>query len=99
MNKKVAGLSTNIEADLDPIEEEIQHTIPSLNQLLIKHHHIVGRFTQEVLKNTAKKTFIKIQSEIKSAQCHIQRWDLITHWAFLVSSKFFEGGERKKGNI
>ncbi|SAM01517.1 hypothetical protein [Absidia glauca] len=85
MNKKVAGLSTNIETDLDPIEEEIQHTIPLLNQLLIKHHHIVSRFTQEVLKDTAKKTFIKLQSEIKSAECHIQRWDLITHWAFVVS--------------
>lgn len=91
MNKKVASLSTNIETDLDPLEEEIQHTIPSLNQLLTKHHHIVSRFTQDMLKNAVEETFAKLQSEIKSAQCHIQRWDIITHWTFLICSKCSKG--------
>ncbi|KAI8339341.1 hypothetical protein BC941DRAFT_468623 [Chlamydoabsidia padenii] len=85
MNKKVAGVSTNVETNLDPLQEEIQHTLPLLALVLHKHHQIVNGFTQNVLRNKAKHSFIKLRSEIKSAKQHIREWDAITHWTFPIS--------------
>ncbi|ORZ09490.1 hypothetical protein BCR42DRAFT_423522 [Absidia repens] len=85
LNHKVSVTLSNIENNMDPLQEDIQRTLPLLVQLHSNHQLTVMKFTNEVLRNKAKDTFSILQSKVKSAERHIRRWDSITFWALLIS--------------
>ncbi|CAO3595532.1 unnamed protein product [Absidia cylindrospora] len=85
LNHKISLTLSNIENNMDPLQEDIHRTVPLLVQLHTNHQLTVTKFTNDVLRNKAKDTFTILQSKVKSAEQHIRRWDSITFWTLLIS--------------